>query len=295
MNFVELKFDKSFSDLLSLCSYECVAKTIMLLEGRYFYLSFNDIKSEGLDKVSFLDFKSSKRVVMKIGRFVNKLFTETAIVSASTQHDLERFINTWKAFSTFDDVSKNFEIVKGEDIRKYYNEKNNLSGGTLENSCMRYASCQPFFDLYCNNPKKVSMIILKNDDGTKIKGRAIIWNNINMRMDSWDKSRKEKVNFMDRIYYTDDSIAQLFKIYALRNNFVFKARQDFESTGPFFVNGELHNNDVKFFFYLDNVIDDSFPFLDTLYYYSDKNGFISNRPFKDSIQLTNTDGTYHED
>ena len=67
---------------------------------------------------------------------------------------------------------------------------------------MRHKECQGYFDIYTENTDKVSMIILMSEeDPTKICGRAILW------LD--DKRRR----FMDRIYTIRNSDILLFKEY----------------------------------------------------------------------------------
>jgi hypothetical protein len=62
----------------------------------------------------------------------------------------------WRCFDRF-------EITNGEDIRKWYLDKNYESryAGTLGKSCMADDMCQPYFDIYTKNPKSVSLIILE--------------------------------------------------------------------------------------------------------------------------------------
>ncbi len=157
---------------------------------------------------------------------------------------------------------------------------------------MKYNRCQSYLDLYCLNPEQISMLILKTSSG-KIKGRAIIWKDVNIRLESWDKSQKEKVFLMDRIYSSEESVVEMFKIYAKTMGWIYKYRQDVGEEGPYIKDSQVVSN-PKFFFYLENLVkSDRFPFMDSMSKYSLENGFISNKGFKDSICLQSTDGAYN--
>lgn len=72
-----------------------------------------------------------------------------------------------------------YEIVSGEDIRKYYLEdyySHEDECSTLLNSCMRYKDCQSFFDIYVENAEM--LIIRHKNDLTNIFGRSLIWKDI---------------------------------------------------------------------------------------------------------------------
>ena len=106
-------------------------------------------------------------------------------------------------------------IVEGEDIRKYYDCENNNPGGTLENSCMRYKECQEYLDVYVDYTK---MLVLLNRVTDKISGRAIIWK-IN------DKT------FMDRVYYTQDHMLDIFINYAKEHKWYYRKSNSLLETG----------------------------------------------------------------
>lgn len=108
-------------------------------------------------------------------------------------------------------------IVEGEDIRKYYNCANNNPGGTLENSCMRYDECQKYLDIYVDHAK---MLVLLNKATDKISGRAIIW-------------QIDDRTFMDRVYYTQDHMLNLFINYAKEHKWYYREYNSLLDTGDF--------------------------------------------------------------
>ena len=193
MELVKLTYSTEFKRVLSECCGEIVGKILARLEGNLFFIEYNNIDVvPSSDRVSFTAAKGNK-VELKIGRFLNKLFVDTGIcesgskftaetkksINYHTAHDVERFVYLWKGFANFEEMSKSFDLVAGEDIRKFYHHKSYEKGGSLGSSCMRYDNCQEFLDIYCLNSEQIKLLVLKTTNGT-IKGRAIIWNNIEL-------------------------------------------------------------------------------------------------------------------
>ena len=141
------------------------------------------------------------QVDIKIGRLVNKVLT--SLDRNVRPNIIEDFVNKYKAaYDIFNNVESGFKVVNGEDIRKYYLNKNYLktnrsSGSSLWKSCMSFDFCEEYFDIYVNNPNKVSLLVLLQDD--KVLCRALLWN-----LDGGDK-------FMDRIYSITDSYVVNFE------------------------------------------------------------------------------------
>ena len=205
---------------------------------------------------------NQNRVSMKINKFVNQLFPNKYKPSGDPATDMESFVNIFKSKR---DTGK-FEIVKGEDIVRYYNEDNyaeSEGGGSLSSSCMREGKCASYIDFYAQNEDKVSMLILRDDkDDTKIRGRAILWD-----LDSPDRI------FMDRIYTFYDADIELFKAYAKTNGWLHKIKQNMEESEEIIdtTTGEANYMDLSI-----NGLTDSgeFPYMDTMKFYSD--GDLSN-------------------
>lgn len=94
-------------------------------------------------------------------------------------------------------------MVSGEDIRYWYNSEHYYATtNTLGNSCMSHKECSDYFDLYCEQPECQMLIALKED---KLAARALVW------------TIGEKV-FMDRVYYIEDSLYNIFVNYAKEQN-----------------------------------------------------------------------------
>ena len=157
------------------------------------------------DKKRGSEFWTKARTEIGVGRWTRRIFTE---VHKSTILDskIEEFVNLYKAAIDGEDLT-NFELVSGEDIRKWYHENNYLERrGQLGNSCMRYNNCQDFLDIYVKNPEVCKLLILKAvDNKDKIIGRALIW------------KLKGGEYYMDRIYTINDSDRLLFQDYARIN------------------------------------------------------------------------------
>jgi len=172
---------------------------------------------------------STSRNNIKIGRLVRAILKASGL--EFTDKDIEEFTNQYKA--TFDfqqDVLKQFDIVTGDRIAYWYDnsgeDKYVDGGGTLNNSCMAEVDTD-YFDIYCNNPE-VSLVILYGDDGQikdsryisdEIKGRALLWK---------AQIGGVSVDFMDRIYTSQDSDTELFKQFAQKNGWWYKKYQSMD-------------------------------------------------------------------
>jgi hypothetical protein len=151
-----------------------------------------------------------QRTEIFIGRFVNRL-SQKANISIESIH-IENFVNTYK--SRFDSIKigeENFEEVTGEEIKKWYLRDNyDLVKGELGNSCMRYPICQTYFKIYTENPEVCKLLILKNDEGDKIVGRALVW-----KLTTGE-------TYMDRIYTIYNSDENLFIEYGERRDWLLE-------------------------------------------------------------------------
>ena len=160
-----------------------------------------------------------------------------------------------------------FEIVKGNDIVKYYrSETYDLSKTTsLTNSCMRHAYCSEYIQFYAENSEVVSMLIALNKSG-KLVGRALLWN-------------IDGEVYMDRIYGSEITI-EAFKSYAIERGWSHKAYQSYDDELDW-VNkdGEYSK---KLYVDVKNIY--TMPYMDTFKYTDD---------LSDScMTLTNSNGDY---
>jgi hypothetical protein len=174
---------------------------------------------------------------MRIGRFIRAILQK--FKKEFTDSDIESFVNTYKSILDFDKSKFDlFEIIKGRDIKKYYNEKTYLNQkGSLGASCMKYDRCQKYLNIYCDNEDVCSLLILKDiDDKSKIIGRSLIW-------------ETSIGKFMDRIYYIKDSDVNLFTKYAKDNNMYFKASSNYNAEQKITI--QLKNFEFKYYPYMD--------------------------------------------
>jgi hypothetical protein len=240
---------------------------------------------------------STSRNSIKVGRLVR------AILKASklefTDKDIEEFTNTYKATFDFEqDVLKQFDIVSGKDISRWYDNSDEETyvdgGGVLNNSCMSHSPSE-YFDMYCNNTKEIQMVILYGDDGEikdgkfvsdQIKGRALLWK---ANIGGSDGT------FMDRIYTTNDSDVELFKQYAEKNNWWYKKSQTMEP-GENITNGSGSKSaTITVKLTGSGGTWDRYPYMDTMCYLNQDGDILTNNDEGDlEINRTfrDTDGGY---
>jgi hypothetical protein len=199
---------------------------------------------------------------------------------------VEKFVNRIKAYiSAYGDEHGEgieapvFSIASGGLISHYYLEDNYVEKrGNLGNSCMRYASCQPYFKLYERNDDAVSMLVLRNSDHV-IVARALLW------FDGTD-------TYMDTIYHIADKYVESMIDYACKHGIYYKKQQSChyfafdmlnrQRIQPKIVRIPINNIEISSW---------EFPWLDTLMYGSlgeDGVFYLSNTLTTD----TDTDGVY---
>ena len=103
---------------------------------------------------------NGKKEAMKIGSLVTKFLSELG----ETVHPsvIEKFINEYKGSFNSIKSFQNFDVVYGENIRKFYHENTYAEGkGTLNQSCMRFDYCQQYLDIFVDNPDKVQLLYIK--------------------------------------------------------------------------------------------------------------------------------------
>lgn len=207
------------------------------------------------------------RIYLKIGRLAYKLLPKKIIDEYISPSDIEEFVNTYKSF--FDVSNRRFEVVEGEDIRKYYLMDNyyQLERGTLWKSCMRYSDKQKFLELYVKNPDKVKMLVLLSDQNgvDKVRGRALLW--------EAEDLTGNRIKVMDRIYTIFDSDIFLFKKWGRESGYITKSYQNAKSQNIFDIKGEeilnlkikMENHNIKYY-----------PYLDSFQFYNPANGTFYN-------------------
>lgn len=236
------------------------------------------------------DLWTKNRQQIRIGRGIRTLLNaknKSAVESTKfTDSEVEDFVNKYKsAYDKMNDIYNSFELVSGDDISYWYDHKHYLNGGEgqLGNSCMSSVP-KDYFKIYTSNPEVCSLLILKDESGDKIKGRALVWN-----------LRSPEITFMDRIYTNQDSDMQLFKDYSKFKKWEYKKHND---SSP---EGETINSDGKSVDYpgglsvfINKKIEYSrFPYVDTLKYFNRTTGELSTNEDDGSvICLEDTQGGY---
>jgi hypothetical protein len=169
------------------------------------------------DKDSYThdEFWKNSRNYLKVGRLVTKFGFDF------TASQIEEFTNKFK--SEVNNIkSINIQVVSGEDIRKWYNEKNYLiqNIGDLGRSCMRYDKCKEYLDIYVDNPDTCKLAIITRNN--KLIARAILWKVSNIKL---KLKLKPKVKFdyiLDRVYSINSYDNYTLKDYAIKNNWAIR-------------------------------------------------------------------------
>lgn len=218
------------------------------------------------------------RQCSKIGKTIKKFLEPYLNIKGVKLDDseVEEFVNDIKAIMS--NTNLVFKLVKGDDIKKYYNEKmyDDKHSSTLQNSCMRHDSCSDYFDVYTKNPD-CEMLILFDTlfSREKIVGRALIWN-------------KDGQKYMDRRYTSLDMYDNSMIDYAEENKWNYKTYNTYEDNHntDFQVynkdTNKYEQKDVNLSYDISDFIEDVsfFPYADTVKYIND--GIMSNQYDKNS-------------
>lgn len=165
-------------------------------------VDYLDIDEKNQNFITFSRVKKENKNVwckprnnIRVGKFFKKYFI-------FDNNQIENLVNQFKTLHTIEigDINKLFDIVNGEKIFHYYKSENNVPGGSLDKSCMRNSS-KKRLKLYIDNPKKINLLILKDNNSDRIRGRALLW-----------KTRDGY--YVDRPYCSDDKDLFLFKRYS---------------------------------------------------------------------------------
>lgn len=227
------------------------------------------------------------RTKIKIGRFVTKFIKNEAIERYSlTNSDVEIFVNLFKSYFNRDESK--LKVISGNEILHYYldtnyHAPNGSRMGTLWNSCMRYETKNSYMKMYAANVDKIKMLILL-DDNNKVKTRALLWQGCT----SLDGGQSYDV--MDRIYSVYDHDVVLFKEWATKNGYLYKAEQSAYSEDSF-IDKNGHNIFLSLKINLESVKFKYYPYLDTFKYFSLSNKTLSNSKYDNySYILIQNDG-----
>jgi hypothetical protein len=216
-----------------------------------------------------------QRTELQVGRFATKIIQKSKDTNAKslTQNDINAFVDNFKAYRDFQTTKKDkFEIVQGEEIRKWYDEDTYEDAKYhLNNSCMRYDRCQRYLNIYTENPNQVTMVIMKGMDPNKIIGRALIW------------KLSDGNIYLDRPYANNDEDVNLFKQWG-------------RDKGYSVYGGGYDHKEVT----LDKSDFQHYPYMDTFKYLNRDEKLLStdSNDFDDGnenwIKLESTGGGYEE-
>lgn len=207
---------------------------------------------------------------IKIGRYVTKLldlyFSEDPIERRRyTASDVEKFVNKFISLMEYKHNALDyFRIITGGEIKHWYLSDNYSSQtGQLGQSCMRYDSCQDYFQIYISNPN-VCQLLIFTDINDKLLGRALLW------------KLKDDSLYMDRIYTTKDSSIELFNKWGDMNG--YKKKYTISNSNNLIV--EISPDNYEFY-----------PYMDTLKYYKPEQGILSSRILdKPYLELQESNG-----
>lgn len=213
----------------------------------------------------------------KPGKIIQKVIG-TGVFSNS---DYEKFVYALKALWSYGGYE--IKLVKGEDIRYWYNSENYYAiTNTLGNSCMSHEECSGYFDLYCTQPECQMLIALKEN---KLAARALVWT-------------IEDKTFMDRVYYIEDFLYNIFVNYAKENKWYIRESNCLLSDGDdqrFLSPKDNYTEPVTEHFVLNLVkIYHEWPYIDTFRYLDLDNEVLTTYSRRDTYTCSSTDGTYQD-
>jgi len=206
------------------------------------------------------------RQSIKYGKGLRKMLVQANMLI--DDRAIEVMCNSLKSRYTFDHELK---LVTGYDIAKAYNGKNHgdsQSIGTLGSSCMKHMECQDYFEIYTENPDKVSLLVAVDKNG-RTMARAIIW------------LTECGTRFMDRIYGNDAAIAK-FKSYAKDKGWLHKHKQSYSDSRMVNAVGVMVEKELRV--ELNNSTNRQYPYMDTMKY--------TDCIDDDIIELNNQNGDY---
>lgn len=233
---------------------------------------------------------NTSRNAIRAGRLVRAFLNIAGIKFIDTE--IEEFVNNYKshidilndAFAKFDEVSGN-QLIHFYEYDNYNLEENS---GTLGNSCMADVPGS-YLEMYRVNPNKVKLVILYDDAGSINDAGKYSSNNIIGRALLWETDAGYK--FMDRIYYTVDSLRDLFKKYATRNGYFYRVDYDYDNGHLTVSNGNVTKTEAVIVT-LDNNSFDEYPYLDSLMYYNHSSVSSSRNANHAEYCLNDTGGEY---
>jgi hypothetical protein len=243
----------------------------------------DDGRETVMNKIGLAIATPKSKTQIKIGRFVRKFLEITDY--KFNDSDIETFVNQYKAvYAIVKNEFSNIKVVKGDEIKKWYNFENyETQYGTLGGSCMKGEECQKYFDIYTQNDNVSLVILLSDNDSTKICGRALLW-----KLDNLD------IPFLDRVYTNDDSDVNVFLHYAKDKGYLRKKTQISSALGAFVYPDDTEVRNPSLSVTIKPGEYNHYPYLDTLKYYKIETGRLSNIEDNYDYNLEDTGGTNNQ-
>ena len=236
--------------------------------------------------------KDKARSDAKIAKLVNQIFPDKY-----SNKEIEEFTNMFKKV---EESSDEFEIVYGTDILHWYNESNySESKGELGTSCMRYNRCRDYLKIYSENPEVCRLLILKTEDGQKIKGRALVWKIKEIHPKSKMANEEDDLlkgveYYMDRIYAIDDATKQMFQEHADEQGWLKRLTSSYGDCQDFKL-GEQAYKSIFATVQLNKWEFEEYPYMDTFKRLDTDFGILINDDNQDEegyYVMTETNGQY---
>lgn len=223
-------------------------------------------------------YTTTGRSNIRVGRLSRALLKSNG--QEVSDREVEEFVNQFKAcVDEYNDVFRGIKLVSGEEIRHNYNDDCYAGGGgTLNSSCMRDEDCQSYFDIYCQNPDKISMACLYNSDSQLI-ARALVW------------KLNDGKTFMDRVYSIDDYQVTLLRNYAKSNGWYYKKHNNSTADCEIIDANDNESDGVTLEVSIKKGEYRKYPYVDTIKYYNPELGLLTNIDVnKNYLELEDTDG-----
>lgn len=277
-----VQLDDSFVDRLKKINHPISTSIVNMMDNNKFIQTDVDLRDTekiiATNRPDEVNIKRANRPVnpsdiVKIGKLIKK------INNNFTQEDVSDFVTAYKATSVKESTTP--IIVRGEDIRIVYLKSNYESQkGDMEKNCMMGEECQPYLNIYVENPDKVGSVIITNEE-SKIRARALLWNT-----DQGDI-------VMDKIYSTEPELKNVLRDWADENEIVYRAKDDSKPIHSHLFMSKGKEFSKSYTITLDEFEFNSYPYLDTFFYLTD-NGVLRNvMPEKEDYkELRNATGTY---
>jgi len=232
-------------------------------EGYVTFISSDKVnKLDLFDEIKHEPWFSPQRIEIKIGRLIHRLIGDKV-----NPQEIEEFVNDYKALVNLRRLYRNFKIVDGDNMKKWYLQENYpTGGGNLSKSCMRYKFSQAFLSLYTENPDKIKLLILLDESKEKILGRALLW---------FLDVPKGKI-FMDRVYFANDFVLNMFMNKAIKNRWFYKLENMSYNVTNVIVNNKIKRVDMAV--KVKKLDYEFFPFVDNIGFYDPKTATLTNNP-----------------